>query len=78
MILFAGLIAKLPVLPVFGPQARLQPLNVDDGAQAAGAALADPAAHGGKRYDIAGPEPIAMSDLNRRIAAAQGRSALFL
>ena len=76
--LFAGLIAKLPVLPVFGPQAKLQPLYVDDAAQAVGSALADPATHGGRRYDIAGPEPIAMIDLNRRIAAAQGRSRLFL
>ena len=76
--LFAGLIAKLPVLPVFGPQAKLQPLNVDDAAQAVSNALADPATHGGQRYDIAGPEPISMIDLNRRIAAAQGRSRLFL
>ena len=76
--LFAGLIAKLPVLPVFGPQAKLQPLNVDDAAQAVSNALADPAAHGGQRYDIAGPEAISMIDLNRRIAAAQGRSRLFL
>ena len=76
--LFAGLIAKLPVLPVFGPQAKLQPLNVDDAAQAVDNALADPATHGGKRYDIAGPEAIAMIDLNRRIAGAQGRSPLLL
>lgn len=76
--LFAGLIAKLPVLPVFGPQAKLQPLNVDDAARALATALADPATHGGKSYDIAGPEPISMIDLNRRIAAAQGRSPLFI
>jgi uncharacterized protein YbjT (DUF2867 family) len=40
--LFAGLIAALPVLPVFGSQAKLQPLFVDDAAQAAVEALADP------------------------------------
>lgn len=76
--LFAGLIAMAPVLPVFAPEARLQPLFVDDAAEAVAAALADPAAHGGKVYDIAGPEQIAMIELNRRIAAAQGRSRLFL
>ena len=76
--LFAGLIAKLPVLPVFGPKAKLQPLNVDDAARALATALADPATHGGKSYDIAGPEAISMIDLNRRIAAAQGRSPLFI
>ena len=77
--LFAGLIAApLPALPVFGPEAKLQPLNVDDAAEAIANALGDPARHGGKTYDIAGPEAIAMLDLNRRIAAAQGRERRFL
>ena len=76
--LFGGLIARLPVLPVFGPQAKLQPLNVDDAAEAIANALGDPARHGGAAYDIAGPEAITMLDLNRRIAAAQGRERGFL
>jgi uncharacterized protein YbjT (DUF2867 family) len=76
--LFGGLIAKLPVLPVFGPQAKLQPLNVDDAAEAIANALGDPARHGGKAYDIAGPEAISMLDLNRRIAAAQNRERSFI
>ena len=75
--MFAGLIAALPVLPVFGPSARLQPLFVDDAAQATANALADPARHGGKTYEIAGPEAITMLDINQRIAAAQGRKRLF-
>ena len=76
--LFGGLIARLPVLPVFGPQAELQPLNVDDAAEAIANALGDPARHGGKAYDIAGPEAITMLDLNRRIAAAQNRERRFV
>ena len=77
--LFAGLIAApLPALPVFGPEAKLQPLNVDDAAEAIANALADPARHGGKSYDIAGPEAISMLDLNRRIAAAQNRERTFI
>ncbi len=75
--MFAGLIAALPALPVFGPHAQLQPLFVDDAAQAAAGALSDPAKHGGKTYEIAGPEQITMLDLNQRIAAAQGRERLF-
>lgn len=71
--LFAGLIAALPALPVFGPQARLQPLFVDDAAEALAEALADPARHGGKTYEIAGPEVLTVEDLHRRIAAAQHR-----
>lgn len=76
--MFAGLIARLPVLPVFGPEARLQPLWVDDAAEAVVNALADPRKHGGKTYEIAGPEVIGMLDLHRRIAAAQGRKRHFL
>ncbi len=76
--LFAGLIARLPVLPVFGPEAKLQPLFVDDAAAAVTAALADPARHGGKTYEIGGPEVVTMFELNRRIAAAQGRERLLI
>ena len=75
---FAQLIARLPVLPVFGPQAKLQALNVDDACDAIANALAGPTRHGGKTYEIAGPEAIPMLELNRRIAAAQGRKRHFI
>lgn len=75
--LFAGVIAALPVLPVFGPQARVQPVNVDDVAEAIANALADPARHGGKIYELAGPEVVTMAELHQRIAAAQGRKRGF-
>ncbi len=71
--LFAGLVSSLPALPVFGPRARLQPLWVDDAAEAIVQALADPAGHGGRTYELAGPEVITMQALHERIAAAQGR-----
>ncbi len=73
--MFAGLTA-LPVLPVFAPAAKLQPLFVDDAAEAVGNALANPAAHGGKTYEIGGPEAVTMLELNQRIAAAAGRAPL--
>ncbi len=76
--MFGRLIANLPVLPVFGPEAKLQPVFVDDAAQAIARALIDPAAHGGRTFEIAGPEVITMLELNRRIAAAQGRKRLFI
>lgn len=75
--MFAGL-AALPVLPVFAPGAKLQPLFVDDAAEAVGNALANPAAHGGKTYEIGGPEAVTMVELNRRIAAAAGRKPLLV
>lgn len=76
--MFARLIATMPVLPVFGDKARLQPLWVDDAAAAVVHALSDPAAHGGKTYEIAGPEVVTMGEINRRIAEAQGRARSFI
>ena len=76
--MFARLTAALPVLPVFGPQAELQPLFVDDAAAAVVAALIDSGTHRGQTYEIAGPEILTMLDINRRIAAAQGRQRLFV
>lgn len=76
--MFAGLIRTFPVLPVFGPEARIQPVHVDDVAEAIARALEDPASHGGKTYELAGPEVISMLELNRRIAAGQQRDRLFV
>lgn len=76
--LFAGLIASAPVLPVFAPQARFQPLFVDDAAEAIGNVLATPGDHAGTTCELAGPDVITMIDLNRRIAAAQCRRRAFI
>jgi len=75
--LFAGLIAAAAVLPVFCPEAKLQPVFVDDVAQAIANALADPAQFGGKTFELVGPEVVTMLELNQRIAAGQGRKPLF-
>lgn len=75
--MFAKLIAALPALPVFGPSARLQPVFVDDAAEAVVKALHEPETYGGKIYEIAGPEVITMLELHQRIAAAQHRSRTF-
>lgn len=74
--LFGGLIALFPVIPVFAPQAKFQPLFVDDLAEAIANALADPTAHGGKTYELGGPEQISVLELNQRIAAAAERKVL--
>ncbi|MBD3729179.1 MAG: NAD(P)H-binding protein [Sphingomonadales bacterium] len=76
--LMAGMIAAMPVLPVFAPEAKIQPVYVDDVAAAIAAALADPAAHGGKIFELAGPQALTMMEFNRMIAAAQGRERHFI
>lgn len=76
--MFGALMSKLPVLPVFGPAAKLQPVFVDDAAEAVANALAGSDSHGGKTYELAGPEVMTMGDLNRRIAGAAGRSPVLV
>lgn len=75
--MFARLISTFPALPVFAPDARLQPVFVDDVAQAIANVLAEPAQRG-KTFEIAGPEVITMADLNSRIARAQDRKRSFI
>jgi uncharacterized protein YbjT (DUF2867 family) len=70
---FAGM-ARFPVLPVIAPKARFQPVYVRDLAQAIAASALDPAAHGGKTYEIAGPQVMTMRELNAAIAKAAGQS----
>ncbi|AUX68191.1 complex I NDUFA9 subunit family protein [Porphyrobacter sp. HT-58-2] len=76
--LFGGMIEMLPVLPVFGPDAKLQLVYADDVAEAVAVALEAPQAHGGHTYELGGPEQLTMMDIHERIAAAQGRKRRFL
>ncbi|WP_370297749.1 complex I NDUFA9 subunit family protein [Qipengyuania mesophila] len=76
--MFAGLISTLPVLPVFAPEAKLQPVYVDDVAEAAVRALEDPGSFGGKTFELTGPDTLTMMEINEAIAAAQHRHRSFL
>ncbi|MGE5953133.1 MAG: complex I NDUFA9 subunit family protein [Qipengyuania vulgaris] len=76
--MFGDLISKLPVLPVFGPEAKLQLVYVDDVAEAIAQALENPGNHGGKTYELGGPEALSMMEVNQRIADAQHRKRTFL
>ncbi|MBX7539563.1 complex I NDUFA9 subunit family protein [Qipengyuania sphaerica] len=76
--MFGELISKIPVLPVFGPEAKLQLVYVDDVAEAIAQALEHPGKHGGKTYELGGPEALTMMEINERIAAAQRRERTFL
>lgn len=76
--LFGGMIEMLPVLPVFGPEVKLQLVYADDVAEAVAVALEDPDRHGGQIFELGGPEQLTMMEIHERIAAAQGRSRRFI
>lgn len=76
--MFAGLISMMPVIPVFGPDAELQPVYVDDVAEAIAQTAANPAKFGGKLFELGGPDVLTMMDINEAIAAAERRSPLFI
>ena len=64
---------RFPIVPVLAPKTKFQPVYVRDLAQAIAAAALDPAAHGGKIYEIAGPEVVSMLGLHRAIYAVTGQ-----
>ena len=66
--------AKLPVLPVIAARTSFQPVYVRDLAQAIALAALDPAKHGGKTYEIGGPERMTMVQLHQAILAITGQS----
>lgn len=72
------LLRRVPLLPVPGGGRGLQqPVHVDDLATAVLAAAEAPQAVG-RRYDIAGPEPVTFRDLLREAGEAVGRRPLLV
>jgi uncharacterized protein YbjT (DUF2867 family) len=74
---FAGMLG-LPVVPVVRNGVKFQPVFVADLAQAIARAVADPAAHVGKTYEIGGPEQVSMRDLLGRLADWTGQRPQFV
>lgn len=69
---FAGL-GRFPIVPVLKPRARFQPVYVVDLAEAIARAALDPGAHGGRTYEIGGPEIFTMAELYRAIFKVTGQ-----
>ena len=70
---FASLLAMLPVYPVVAPNSKFQPVYVRDLGQAIAAAALDPKTHGGKTYEIGGPDVLTMRALTAEIARLAGQ-----
>ena len=75
---FAGMVSRLPVVPVLRGGARFQPVFAGDVANAVVAALGDPARFGGQLFELGGPEVLTMLEIQQRIATHVGRSPTFL
>jgi NADH dehydrogenase len=65
--------ARLPILPVLAGNRRFQPVYVRDLGQAVAQAALDPEEHGGRTYEIGGPQVMTMRELNAAIAEAAGQ-----
>lgn len=70
---FAGL-ANLPVLPIIAPTRKFQPVYVRDLAQAITRAIFAPQAHGGKLFEIGGPQVLTMRELIEAVLEATGQT----
>lgn len=74
---FAALVGSGPVVPVLRAGVRFEPVYVVDVAKAVVAALADPEAHAGKAYALAGPDTLTMASLFHWLAGATGHKPAF-
>jgi NADH dehydrogenase len=75
--LFARLLGLAPVLPLACPNARFQPVFVEDVATAFARALARPDS-AGRSYDLCGPRVYALRELVEYVSAITGRKRLIV
>jgi NADH dehydrogenase len=66
--------ARLPVLPVLAARRNFQPVYVRDLAKAIGKAALQPGLHGGKTYELGGPQAMSMVELHRTILEITGQT----
>lgn len=71
---FAGMARLLPVLPVIRPNILFQPVYAADVGRAIAAASVDPGHHGGKDYELGGPQILTMRELMEWVCEATGRN----
>jgi NADH dehydrogenase len=70
---FAALARISPVLPVIRPKAKFQPVFAADAGRAVSAAALDPRSHGGRTYELGGPQVLTMRELIELVCQATGR-----
>lgn len=70
---FAELIRLFPIVPVIGGATKFQPVYVADVAQAIANAAEAPDIHGGKTFELGGPQVMSMKDINAWLGKSIGR-----
>jgi NADH dehydrogenase len=70
---FAGLARLAPALPVVSGATKLQPVYAADVGRAIAAAALDPRRHGGKTYELGGPQVLTMRELMEWVCETTGR-----
>ena len=70
---FARMAQLAPAIPVIRGQTRFQPVYVADVGRAVAAAALDPATHGGKTYELGGPQVMTMAELIEWTCETTGR-----
>ncbi len=70
---FAGMARLAPVLPVVSGGTKLQPVYAADVGRAVAMAALDPPRHGGKTYELGGPQVLTMRELMEWVCETTGR-----
>jgi uncharacterized protein YbjT (DUF2867 family) len=71
---FAGLARLAPVLPVIRGRTRFQPVYAADVGRAAAAAALDPRSHGGRIYELGGPQVMTMREIMEWVGRTTGHN----
>jgi len=70
---FAGMARLAPALPVISGGTKFQPVYVADVGRAVAAAALDPRGHGGRTYELGGPQVLTMRELMEWVCETTGR-----
>lgn len=70
---FAGMARLAPVLPVVSGGTKFQPVYAADVGRAVAAAGLDPRGHGGRTYELGGPQVLTMRELMEWVCETTGR-----
>ena len=75
---FAAMVRLAPILPVIRGATRFQPVYAADVGKAVMEAALDPRGHGGKTYELGGPQILTMRDLMEWITQTTGHNRMLV